>query len=119
MHLLLVGQQGIAHPEPQEEFVDFSVAPHLAKREDAPGHRGHGQEGDHNAQHGCPQPRGPMFRARAGERSGKRKVASTTHGQATRCVDSMAHLVCIAGARHRRRPRQHRSETVVTAGGEI
>jgi len=45
----LVGQPGIAHPEPQEEFVDFSVAPHLAKREDAPGHRGHGQQGDHNA----------------------------------------------------------------------
>jgi hypothetical protein len=33
-----------------------------------------------------------MSQAQAGERSGKRKVASTTHGQATRCVDSMAHL---------------------------
>src|SRR6266566_10041227 len=35
---------------------------------------------------------GPRPASPGSRRSGKRKVASTTHGQATRCVDSMAHL---------------------------
>ena len=103
----LVGQQSIAHPDPQAEFVDFllwrslRLLPAIA----------HGQQGDTPLSMVVARPGHPCLgpgrvSVRGSGKWRRRHTAKRRAASIPWCTSARG--VCIAGARYRRRPPQHR-----------